>query len=297
MPSSTQTTGSTTTTSITQPSGNGTSGVSDNQTLVITLSAVLSAVGALLIIGGVVLCWRYRQKRLPFFHRGISPIDDEEIATWKTPRREKAPVDDLDKADRFGAVGRRGHAKQASTSSRKPPSVIVYNNAYGQGRPSVEGSPPGGYGYYGKISLERDLPATPIQARAPNAVAGLTDESVPGADPFVSTPRRHPSRLSKAPPSVTSPRAAHTRTRSSRSSMRSFGDYGSYGGYGGYSGSSDVEFSPRGSQDHIRPHHGHSRVYSTSELPPRLSLGDDGLVGGLSPRPLFPDEEIGRAIG
>ena len=74
--------------------------------------------------------------------------------------------------------------------------------------------------------------------------------------------------------------------------MRSFGDYGYYAG-------SDMELSPRTSNDyHSNMHSGHSRVYSSSSIPPRLSFGDDGVVGGLSPRPLFRENEmIGRAIG
>lgn len=75
--------------------------------------------------------------------------------------------------------------------------------------------------------------------------------------------------------------------------MRSFGgDYGCYAG-------SDMELSPRSSNDYYNSmHHGHSRVYSSSSVPPRLSFGEDGVVGGLSPRPLFRDNDmIGRAIG
>jgi hypothetical protein len=70
--------------------------------------------------------------------------------------------------------------------------------------------------------------------------------------------------------------------------MRSFGgDYGS-----------EMELSPRGSHECLNAHHrNNSRVYLSSSIPPRLSLGDDVHTAGLSPRPLFRDNEIGRAIG
>ncbi len=101
------------------------------------------------------------------------------------PRSEKAPLaETAANAEGTAASMSRtpGHAKHASTSSRKPPSVIVYSNAQGQGRPSGEGSPRSftygaGSGYYGKTSFDKELPHTPIQARAPNARTGLTDES------------------------------------------------------------------------------------------------------------------------
>ncbi|KAK0630065.1 hypothetical protein B0T17DRAFT_527425, partial [Bombardia bombarda] len=267
---------------------------------------------------------------MPLFARGISPIDDDEIATWKMPRTEKASMgmpsgETYSRSEaastpiaavattttaaaaaagaRDGAVTLPTHVKHTSTSSiKKPPSVIVYSNAHGQGRSSDDGSPRSfahaAYaGGYGRTSLDRTLPQTPIQARAPNARPGLTDETVPGDDPFLPSPKRRPSRLSKLPPGFSSHRRAHhARARSSRSSTRSFGDYGYGYGYGG-SGGSDVGLSPRHSHDYITSSHHdnsqHSRVYSSSSIPPRLSFGDEALI---SPRPLFREDEIGRAI-
>ncbi|KAK4229538.1 hypothetical protein QBC38DRAFT_105028 [Podospora fimiseda] len=294
---------STTDNTTSPPSQNGgEAGIS--KTLVITLSTVLSAVGLALIVGGI-LFWRYRQRRLHLFQRGITPIDDDEIATWKVPRDdEKTKVFqggdtdvEADAALRKEMGGSSQHTKHASTSTvKKPPSVIVYSNVHGHGYhgSTDEGSPRRSYSQnhpiYGRMSVDKALPQTPIQARAPNARAGLTDESVPGDQPFLPpSPKRQTSRLSKFPPSAS--RRQHGRSRSSRSSTRSFGEYGAHGG-------SDLELSPRYSHDHIHSRHYHSRVYSSSSIPPRLSLGDEAHYPGTSPaRPLFRDDEIGRAIG
>lgn len=317
--------------------GDGDSGNVSTRTLVITLSTVLSAVGLFLVIGAVLLCRRCRRRRrLPFLPRGVSPIDDEEIERWKGNRFEKGGFHHGDtdvEADGAGALsketGAPSHTKHSSTSSvKKPPSVIVYSsprNSQGirhstdaESRRSFARDHPG---YSGKSSFDKALPQTPIQARAPNARAGLTDESVPGDAPFLPKPKRTPSRLSKG--SAKERRGRHARGRSSRSSTRSFGDYYYYhssGGGGGVGGGShagsELELSPRLSHDrdhahlprhssHSRyyqpatPRGSHSRVYSSSSIPPRLSFGDEALYGGLSPaRSRFTGEgEIGRAIG
>lgn len=292
------------------PSSNDASSIGSNHTLVVTLSTVLSVVGVMVVVGTLVICLRYRKRRVPYFLRGISPIDDDEIATWKTSRDEKAALASAGAAAGMRRAGsgtytsrKPGHVKQLSTTSvRKPPSVIVYQGRHSQQLPraSEERSPRSIHhnspGSQGRTSFDKELPQTPIQAVAPNARAGLTDETVPGADPFLPSPKRQTSRLSKGHHHATSARGnyAHTRTRSSKSSMRSFG-----GDYGGYYTGSDMELSPRTSNDYYNnTQYGHSRVYSSSSVPPRLSFGDDGVAGGLSPRPLFRDNDmIGRAIG
>ncbi|KAK4101670.1 hypothetical protein N658DRAFT_531771 [Parathielavia hyrcaniae] len=311
------------------PSSDGESGIGSNRTLTVTLSTVFSAVGLAMIAGIVLLCYRRRRHhhhRLPFLSRGVSPIDDDEIERWKSPRDEKArfprgdtttdlEADDYDEAA-AAALHKETegnhrpsrppprHAKHFSTSTsslRKPPSVIVYSSrshdATTAARHSTDAESRrsfaqnymyGGGGGGAKTSFDnnnnnnisKNLPQTPIQARAPNARAGLTDESVPGDEPFILTsPKRTPSRLSKLPPhhhhhhsasaSVASVlggigvgggggrRAAHhARARSSRSSTRSFGEYYYYGG-GGIGGSglasaagSELELSARHSSSH-----------------------------------------------
>lgn len=323
----------TTTTDISNAAGSssdGDGGVTSNRTLVITLSTVLSAVGLALLVGTILLCWRARRRRLPFLARGVSPIDDDEIERWKGAGRrgEKAGFHGGDTDVEADAVLHKetaapSHAKHSSTSSvKKPPSVIVYSSprqSQGGARHSTDAESrrsftqnhPSVHVYGGKSSFDKALPQTPIQARAPNARAGLTDESVPGDEPFLPGPKRTPSRLSKIPPnSAMGRRAHHARARSSRSSTRSFGD-----SYYPYGAGSELELSPRHSHDHVvparhssgsrsrsyggGPRSSHSRVYSSSSIPPRLSFGDEMLLGGLSPaRPRFNgDGEIGRAIG
>jgi hypothetical protein len=175
-------------------------------------------------------------------------------------------------------AGHHDHQKHESVdSTRKPASVIVYSNS----RQSEERSPRL-QNYYGKRSLDgrkmsfdKEVPSTPILARD---------------DPFVQSPRRHMSRLSKMPPTVQQPRQAHARTKSARSSfsLRSFGDH-----FKGYD--SDVELTPRTSQDcqDGPSHHRPARVFSSShsnEWP-----GPRGLVP--APLALVRKEDIGRAIG
>lgn len=273
--------------------GNGSGSSEGNRTTVIVLSTVLSVVGVILIIGAALVCLRCRRRRSKLFRRGITPIDDDEIETWKNKRNEKELGDD---AGTTGYGDNNGHVKHESVSStRKSTSVIVYSNS----RRSEERSPrsPRTQFHYGKrsldgrkISLDKELPQTPIQARAPNAREGLTDDAVPGDDPFIQHPRRQASRLSKMPPNhPQQPRHAHTRTRSSFS-LRSLGDHiRSY--------DSDVELTPRTSHDchDYQGRHSndqHSRGFSSSSIPPRLSLSNDWPGS-----PQLRQDMIGRAIG
>jgi len=306
----------------------GSNGAGHDRTLVIALSTVLSVVGCLMVVGGLLICWRYRRRRVPFLSRGVTPIDDEEIATWKSPRTEKAGTlngdtdAEADAATTGGSSPKddekspvnNAHGKKASTSSvKKPPSVIVYSNAQGQGRQSLDyyydSESPGSArtvgGYSGKTSLDKALPRTPIQARAPNSRAGLTDESIPGDDPFIVTTglKRQQSRLSKLPPthrrSSSYAHHHHRRGQSSRSSTatRSMGA-GDFGGYASDIGVSSPRYSHE--QAVIRTRSSHSRIYSSSSIPPRLSFGDEALTMSQSlpsTSPWFRDDDIGRAIG
>lgn len=283
---------------------------SNNRTLVITLSSVLSSLGLLLLLGAFFLLYRLKTRRggrKPLFARGISPIDDDEIATWKVPHSEKSalaeetpspsPPQTAAAAAAAPTTPSRTHAhtkSQPSTSSlRKPPSaVIVYSNPHGQHHRrcssadsySYSYSPPNSGGSTTrKMSFDKILPQTPIQARAPNAIPGLTDESVPGAMPFlppVDPVPQHQRRLSK----VRS--AHHVRARSSRSG--SFGFGGHWGDGGGGEGRHSHDYVPRG----YGPH-GHWRMGSDLAVgsPPAMQVRGKSFEGWAG------EGEIGRAIG
>ncbi|KAI2611988.1 hypothetical protein GGR54DRAFT_338494 [Hypoxylon sp. NC1633] len=249
-------------------------------TLTIVLSTVLSVTGVILIAVAAYLCTGGRRKRLPMFKRGITPIGDDEIATWKSNRS-------AEKVDRY--TTRPSHSQNASTatSTRRAPSLIQYQNG---ARPSLEVASPRSFIGGGKHSF--DLPQAPgaVLARAPNARSGLTDDIIPGDDPFLPSPKRHPSRLHKLPPNSPS---LHGRTKGSRSSsLRSFAEAA------WRLGDAQETSSPRGSSDAYSRNH--NRIYSSSSIPPppRLSFGDSEQLTGLSPPPSRRnDSTIGLAVG
>ncbi|KAF3769131.1 hypothetical protein M406DRAFT_107730 [Cryphonectria parasitica EP155] len=275
--------------------GDSQGGSSDgSRSTIIILSTVLSTIGLIILAGGIWACLRYRRRRSRLFGRGITPIGDDEIETWKGHRNEKGLGDGNQRhaAPPFSSSdpNSRGHQKQESTSStKKPPSVIVYARR-SEEQWARSPSTPGHYGQSswdgGKTSFDKELPFTPIHARAPNAREGLTDEAIPGDVPFVQSPKRQGSRLYKPP---RAPPHAHTRHKSSRSSssLHRLGDGVRY---------SDVDeyrYSHEGYQNRSRG------CSVSSPPPPRLSLSRDWPDGngGLSPRPLVRPDEIGRAIG
>ncbi|KAI9782950.1 MAG: hypothetical protein M1839_004425 [Geoglossum umbratile] len=118
-----------------------------------------------------VLVWlwcglrRRRNTGAPLFARTSTPIDDEEIQTWR---------------------------KQVSITS-----ASGSHSAEGINSPNAEW-------------MEK-LPMTPTTAKAPNARMGLTDEIVPGEEPFIPLPKRSTSRGLHRP--------KHMRTKSARSSI------------------------------------------------------------------------------
>ncbi|ORY62075.1 uncharacterized protein BCR38DRAFT_346293 [Pseudomassariella vexata] len=252
--------------------------MSNNRTLIVTLSAVLSVVGVVVITIGVYLCSRNRRlKRLAIFNRGITPIDDDEIATWKVNRSSN----ENNEKD----VARRKHDSSNSTYTHKAPSLIQYHN--GSTRPSLDVSPRSPHSFIRKQSM--DLPPSPpsaVLAKAPNSRSGLTDEAIPGDYPYLPSPRRQPSKLSKLP---NLPAGTHRARGSRSSSIKSFAD--------AWHGE-NLELSPRTSTDHSSTR-AYSRIYSNAAAPPRPSFGDlaeTNLFTGLSPPPLHRND-IGRAIG
>ncbi|GKT40081.1 uncharacterized protein ColSpa_00262 [Colletotrichum spaethianum] len=264
---------------------NNSQGINGNRSLVVALSTVLSVLGVVIIVGAICLCYRYRRGRLPFGRRGNTPIDDEEIESWKACRTiEKCTTVVVDEHDPHGSVG----------PIQKPSSVIVYqtNSPY-QPRISTDTA---SRSLYHKRSMDKsiDIPQTPVLARAPNARVGLTDDTVEGDVAFLPSPKRQTLRLSKLPP--LSPR--HGRHRSSRSSASAGSLRNHWYGY-----HTDLELSPRTSTDPYArmPSSAHSdgrhqHIYSSSTAP-RLSLDEEFHLGGLSPRPFLRQSEIGLAVG
>ncbi|KAI1488669.1 hypothetical protein F5X96DRAFT_62972 [Biscogniauxia mediterranea] len=292
----------------------------NNTTLVIALSTVLSVLGAGAIVAAACFCVRRRRRGASFLRRGITPIGDEEIATWKMDRAGSSGEKDEERGgnDHHHRYTTH-HTPNASTStSRRAPSVIQYQSS--GARPSLEPVSPRSFisnhsHSHHKFSLDLASSSPPrppdaaVLARAPNARSGLTDETVPGDDPFLPSPKRHPSRLQKTPPSGSSSPSAsashyyhnhhnyhHVRTKGSRSSsLKSFAD--------GLPGSIAGDGSPRASKD-IYPRRTHSRIYSSSSIPPRLSFGggDADAFTGLSPPPSRRADNtttatIGQALG
>ena len=248
-----------------------------SQTTVIVLSTALPV--ALIIAVVAVLYFWYRKRRFGFLIRGITPIADEEIESWKTEKAEEATPPPAD--------GPRRHQPSMSASSiQKPASIIVYQrDAQYTTRPSVDRSPRSPGLPLPKSSIE--VPA-PVLALAPNARPGLTDEMIQGDEAFVPRVKRQPSRLAKG-------RHQHSRsTMSQASAPNSAHDW--------YGSNSESEALPRHSTGR-RPRtpppqsHGHKHVYSSPAIPPRHSFDDDVQAGGLSPRPLLHKSDIGRAIG
>ncbi|KAI0599445.1 hypothetical protein F4775DRAFT_583296 [Biscogniauxia sp. FL1348] len=274
---------------------------SGNNTLVIALSTVLSVLGAGAIVAAACFCVRRRKRGASLLlRRGITPIGDEEIATWKMDRAVSGEKDmergddDNHQYQRYTTRPTPTHTPHASTStSRRAPSVIQYQSSPPSRRPSLEPVSPRSFIHHHQFSLELARPDAAVLARAPNARSGLTDEAVPGDDPFLPSPKRHPSRLQKTPPS---PHHHHVRTKGSRSSSLK-----SLAVDGLPATAAVADGSPRASKD-MYPRRTHSRIYSSSSIPPRLSFGDVDTFTGLSPPPsrradTTTTTTIGQALG
>ncbi|KAI1165335.1 hypothetical protein F5B18DRAFT_660498 [Nemania serpens] len=247
-------------------------GAVGHDTLVIVLSTVFGVIGVLLIaLGGLWFLRNRRRHRL--FNRGLTPIDDDEIETWKVSRAEEKEIGHY--------RTQRSHASKDSTGSAK----IQYQK--GLGRPSTDAAL--STRSFMNHSFSIDLPRAPEPAafaRAPNARSGLTDETVPGDEPFVPQLKRQPSRLQKLPPSTPKNLSrANSRTRIARSN--SHPENWNH---------SSADSSPTGSKE--RGSSAHSRIYSSSFVPPQItSVSDKEMYLGLSPPPSRRENPIGQALG
>ena len=243
----------------------------DHRTLILVLSSVLGFVGLLLIAAALFLAYRFGQGRTPFGHRSATPLDDDEIESWRgtvIEQKEHLPAVDPAMPNRHGnsiqLQSPPGWTWTASpTSARSAPSPFTTS------------------------------PNTPaFLAKAPNSRVGLTDETIPGADPFIPPVKRQSSRLSKPPP-------GHVRSKSRRSSTSAKSVWSYNGGIGPNSVSDKLPmwFDP---DDHaVGKALGHMER-STSNSPATSIF--ESVVGGLSPRPKSRarpwegDMGIGRAI-
>ncbi len=249
-----------------------------DKNLTIILASVIPGVAVLTLCA--VLCCRIQRRRARLFRRGITPIGEEEIQSWK-----------VDKDDERSEVLEQGpsHRRDNSASSNKPPSIIVYQNTpprrLSEDQEFLSTSP--------SYRVSVDIPTTPVFARAPNSRPGLTDDTIPGDDAFILQPKRQ-TRISKHPP--VSGTTRHNRAWSTRSLSRGPSHEHWYG--------ADQDSTPprHSTETFTRSrsmHHAsnNSTAYSTPAKPPRVSFDDDMFLGGLSPRPPVHKSEIGRAIG
>ncbi|KAH8662997.1 hypothetical protein BGZ60DRAFT_412465 [Tricladium varicosporioides] len=242
-----------------------------HETLIIVLSVVLGVVAILLVLSAAFLASRYFKRQRPFSHRGASPINDDEIASWREPGFEQ-----------------KKHVIQA------PPPVKEANIGLAQFPGWRWNAPPANIQPVYSPSSVAQSPSF----RAPNSRAGLTDETIPGAAPFIPPPKRQNSRLSKTPP-------GHSRTRSRRSSASNKSMWSHHG-----NSSVDLDWkpSPRSARhptwyDPEDNNVGREfRDMDQTSSSPGTSIFDGLAAGGLSPRPASrsrpwgQDKEIGRAI-
>lgn len=238
-----------------------------HQTLVIILSAVLGSLGLILLVGAVFCLYRYRRGQAPFRHRGASPINDDEIESWRTSGREKHLIPAPNHGPAIREVSLLPMHSPQWTWAASPTSIRT-------------------------ISANMSEPHS-VVAKAPNARAGLTDEALPGADPFITPPKRQSSRLSKAPP-------GHSRTRSRRSSISAKSLWGRE------RSSSDLKGKDQQStwyDQEVEVISSHIPTDNGSSSPGVSDFFDGVPSGGLSPRPKsrprlyeISREDIGRAI-
>ncbi|KAI1433301.1 hypothetical protein GGR50DRAFT_696216 [Xylaria sp. CBS 124048] len=230
---------------------NGDGGISSHDKLIIALTVVFGIIGISLGVSAIFLCARRRRRR-GLFNRGLTPISDDEIATWKVSREDQRSM---------VYPARPSHGSKESTSSAK---IIQYQVAAGGSRPSVDGptmSPRSFTNHAFGIELPQ-VPESAVFARAPNARAGLTDETIPGADPFVTTLKKQPSRLQKS--GLSTPIKGLGRTLSQTRGSRSYSQPERWHNH-------STDSSPAESKDANGRRH--SRMYSFPSVPPHYYAG------------------------
>ncbi|KAG6163421.1 hypothetical protein E4U51_005711 [Claviceps purpurea] len=270
-------------------------GLVSTQTLVILLTTIIPSV---LLISIATILYRARRRRAKLFARAVTPIDDQEILSWKIDRRESEKpfgveaiehtYDQKPRQDSFHT-----HKASGSVGSiQKPASVIIYHDL---SRYASRSSLSRDTSMMSPITPNRgdsiDLPPIPVAvlARAPNSRPGLTDEAVQGEDAFIAPPKRQTARL---PKSACPSRQWHERSNSAQTptSPRTTTWHGQ---------TVDSALLPRRSAETLFLHTdlGGGDVDSWFTAPRWGSWDEEVCLGGLSPRPVVHRSEIGRAIG
>lgn len=227
-----------------------------------------------------------------------------EIATWRTNSQGMAQTSP-------GTPNGHNHTRTASSIIFTPSPGYSYTVHSHPNSPSPNNSP----NHKAQASssshpiLQPPLPA--LVARAPNSRTGLTDETVPGADPFLPPLKRQSTRLSKA--------QGHARTksrRSSRGSVASANPQTPNGGTGAGYGLGRFSFDRAATAEKHTPTAG-ARTRSLSERtgggldsnpfggqdrkgdPNPFTIGSENGPGGLWPPPTrkmsFPEGMVGVA--
>ncbi|KAJ8061014.1 hypothetical protein OCU04_010092 [Sclerotinia nivalis] len=269
------------------------SGISRN-TLIIILASVLGTLGIILVSIAIYLFIRYRRNR-SFTGRGVTPIDDSEIESWRRSGNERKVFMGEDLVFDKETGGRDYIQSNTIQMTHSPGWTWTASPTSSRTRSTFYPS--------GISSYVPDSPT--FLAQAPNARIGLTDEVMPGAEPFIKPAERRRSRLSKS--------GGHSRTKSRRSSVSGRSMWSIKSGNGGeLKGlkANDRVATWYDPEDDFRIHRHYShRDYNDS---PAMSFqemapgpGTLAPVTALSPRPpprvAYPsfwdsDREIGLAI-
>lgn len=266
-----------------------------SRTWVIVLATVIPVVVVALLALASLCIYRYRRGRSPFSShpaRGHTPIDDDEIATW----RGKHSV--ITAHTRFASEGssdfhlpiQHGDIEKSGVLTKSRPSQIQVTRSpsWTWSAATTTASP-----ITPKKSLEQMSPPA-VVARAPNSRFGLTDETIPGDEPYISSSptlknssRLHKSRSSSQSQLFNTPRAKSrgplTKSRASSLSISHSAHERSYSTWYDPEDSIAPAAFPdmtRNSQPVV-----HSRNWSATD--PALNANDDWdfQMGGLSPPP------------
>ncbi|KAA8566915.1 hypothetical protein EYC84_010012 [Monilinia fructicola] len=271
------------------PTASSTSSDANRNKLIIILACVLGTLAVILVSVAIYLLIRYRRNR-SFTGRGVTPIDDNEIESWRRSGNERKVFMGEDLVFDKETGGRDYIQSNTIQMAHSPGWTWTASPTSSRTRSTFYPS-----GFSGQVP---DSPT--FLAQAPNARVGLTDEVMPGAEPFIKPAERYRARLSKS--------GGHARTKSRRSSLsgRSMRSFRS--GNGGES--KELKANDRvatwyDSDEHFRAHKDYNDSPATSFQGMNPGSETPSQVTALSPRPppraAYPsfwnnDREIGIAI-